>query len=33
VIFPTAQDGLLCVSFIDACVRSSARDSAWVKMG
>ena len=33
VIFPTAQDGLLGVSFIDACVRSSARDSAWVKMG
>ncbi len=33
VIFPTAQDGLLGASFIDACVRSSARDSAWVKMG
>lgn len=32
VVFPTAADGLLGVSFIDACVRSSARDSAWVKL-
>ncbi|AML50362.1 Gfo/Idh/MocA family protein [Falsihalocynthiibacter arcticus] len=31
VVFPTVQDGLKGVQFIDACVRSSARDSAWVK--
>ena len=32
VVFPTAQDGLLGLSFIDACVRSSKRDAAWVKL-
>ncbi|MEY8097121.1 Gfo/Idh/MocA family protein [Falsihalocynthiibacter sp. S25ZX9] len=31
VVYPTVQDGLKGVQFIDACVRSSARDSAWVK--
>ncbi|NDR55741.1 Gfo/Idh/MocA family protein [Aliiruegeria sabulilitoris] len=32
VVFPTVQDGLAGVSFVDACVRSSARDAAWVKL-
>lgn len=32
VIYPTVQDGLLGVKFVDACVRSSARNSAWVKL-
>ncbi|MEY8116968.1 Gfo/Idh/MocA family protein [Falsihalocynthiibacter sp. BN13B15] len=31
VVYPTVQDGLKGVQFIDACLRSSARDSAWVK--
>jgi len=30
VTFPTAADGLLGVQFIDACVRSSGEDAAWV---
>lgn len=30
VVFPTVQDGLKGVQFVDACVRSSARDAAWV---
>jgi predicted dehydrogenase len=30
VTFPTAQDGLRGVQFVDACVRSSARNAAWV---
>ncbi len=30
--FPTVGDGLAGVAFIDACVRSSARDGAWVKL-
>jgi len=33
VVFPTIEDGLLGVQFIDACVRSSKRDAAWVKLG
>ncbi|MGB7242036.1 MAG: Gfo/Idh/MocA family oxidoreductase [Sulfitobacter sp.] len=33
VIFPNAADGLKGVEFIDACLRSSKRDGAWVKMG
>ncbi len=30
VMFPTAADGLAGVAFVDACVRSSARNGAWV---
>lgn len=33
VVYPTVQDGLSGVQFIDACVRSSKRDSAWVSLG
>lgn len=32
VIYPTIEDGLKGVQFIDACVRSSARDAAWVRL-
>ena len=32
VIFPTVQDGLKGVAFIDACQRSTARNAAWVKV-
>ena len=32
VMFPTVTDGLRGVQFIDACVRSSARNAAWVKL-
>ena len=32
VVYPTVDDGLLGVAFVDACVRSSARDAAWVKL-
>jgi len=32
VLYPTVYDGLDGMYFIDACVRSSARNSAWVKM-
>jgi len=32
VIYPTVEDGLKGVKFIDACVRSSAKDSAWVTL-
>ncbi|HBG97502.1 MAG TPA: oxidoreductase [Rhodobacteraceae bacterium] len=31
VIFPTVQDGLAGVAFVEACVRSSSRNAAWVK--
>ncbi|MEY8827389.1 Gfo/Idh/MocA family protein [Sedimentitalea sp. XS_ASV28] len=30
VVYPTVQDGLRGVQFVDACVRSSARNAAWV---
>lgn len=30
-VFPTVQDGLEGVAFVDACVRSSKRNAAWVK--
>ena len=33
VIFPTVYDGLRGVQFVDACVRSSARNAAWVRLG
>ncbi len=29
--FPSVRDGLAGVAFVDACVRSAARDGAWVK--
>ena len=32
VIFPTAQDGLEGVAFIDACVRSSAQNGVWIRL-
>ncbi|MBL4767820.1 MAG: gfo/Idh/MocA family oxidoreductase, partial [Rhodobacteraceae bacterium] len=32
VIYPTIQDGLEGVAFVDACVRSSGRNGAWVKL-
>ncbi len=31
-VLPTVHDGLAGVQFIDACVRSSARNAAWVKV-
>ena len=33
VVFPTVEDGVAGVSFVDACVRSSARNAAWVSLG
>ncbi|WP_170603974.1 Gfo/Idh/MocA family protein [Ruegeria arenilitoris] len=32
VVFPTVQDGLSGVKFVAACVQSSARNAAWVKL-
>lgn len=32
VIFPTVEDGVAGVAFVDACVRSSRRNSAWVSL-
>ncbi|MEM6618504.1 MAG: Gfo/Idh/MocA family oxidoreductase [Pseudomonadota bacterium] len=32
VVFPTVQDGLRGVEFVAACVKSSARNAAWVKL-
>jgi predicted dehydrogenase len=32
VVYPTVQDGLLGVQFVSACVKSSARNAAWVKL-
>lgn len=32
VVYPTVDDGLKGVKFIDACVRSSARNAAWVSL-
>ncbi|MGI9356158.1 MAG: Gfo/Idh/MocA family protein [Rhizobiaceae bacterium] len=32
-IFPTVQDGVKGVAFVDACVRSSRRNGAWIKPG
>ncbi len=31
VVYPTVADGLSGVAFVDACVRSSQRNAAWVK--
>ncbi|MEM9575230.1 MAG: Gfo/Idh/MocA family oxidoreductase, partial [Pseudomonadota bacterium] len=32
VIYPTVADGVLGVAFVDACVRSSKRNAAWVSL-
>ena len=32
VIYPTVHDGLRGVQFVSACVKSSQRDAAWVKL-
>ncbi|MCL4105178.1 UNVERIFIED_CONTAM: hypothetical protein GTU68_018885 [Idotea baltica] len=32
IVYPTVHDGLRGVEFIDACVRSSARNSAWITL-
>ncbi|MEP3330175.1 Gfo/Idh/MocA family oxidoreductase [Sedimentitalea sp.] len=32
VVYPTIQDGLRGVQFVDACVRSSARNAAWISL-
>ena len=32
VVFPTLEDGLETVAFVEACVKSSRRDMAWVKI-
>lgn len=33
VTFPTVQDGLAGVAFVDACVRSTAKGGAWTALG
>lgn len=33
VVFPTAQDGLEGVAFVEACVRSSKKNGAWTRLG
>ena len=33
VVFPTVMDGLKGMQFVDACVRSSKRNAAWIKLG
>lgn len=33
VLCPTVEDGLTGVAFVDACVRSSAENAAWVSLG
>lgn len=32
VVFPTLADGVAGVAFVDACVRSSARNAAWITL-
>jgi hypothetical protein len=32
VIYPTVHDGLKGVQFVSACVNSSRRNAAWVKL-
>lgn len=32
VMYPTVHDGLKGVEFVAACVKSSAKDAAWVKL-
>jgi len=33
VIFPTVHDGVKGIAFVEACVRSSKRNGAWIKIG
>lgn len=33
VLYPTVADGVAGMAFVDACVRSSARNGAWVRLG
>lgn len=33
VVFPSIEDGVAGVAFVDACVRSSKRNAAWVRLG
>ncbi|MCU0831456.1 MAG: Gfo/Idh/MocA family oxidoreductase [Rhizobiaceae bacterium] len=33
VIYPTVNDGVAGVAFVDACVRSSKKNGAWVSLG
>ena len=32
VLYPTIEDGVAGVAFVDACVRSSERNAAWVSL-
>ncbi|MFV0360456.1 Gfo/Idh/MocA family protein [Tropicimonas sp.] len=32
VVYPTVDDGVAGVAFVDACVRSSARNAAWIRL-
>jgi hypothetical protein len=32
VVYPTVSDGLEGVAFVEACVRSSQKNAAWVKL-
>ncbi|WP_299286081.1 Gfo/Idh/MocA family oxidoreductase [uncultured Tateyamaria sp.] len=32
VIYPSIEDGVRGIAFVDACVRSSARNAAWVRL-
>jgi hypothetical protein len=32
VIFPTVEDGVEGVAFIEACVKSSKKNGAWTKL-
>jgi len=32
VIYPTVDDGVKCVAFVEACVASSKRNGAWIKL-
>ena len=32
VIYPTVEDGVKGVAFVEACVRSSKRNAAWVTL-
>ena len=32
IVYPTVSDGLKGVQFIDACVRSSEKNAAWVTL-
>ena len=32
VLYPTVQDGVKGVAFIEACINSSKRNAAWVKV-